>query len=154
MVYLVVLTWIIVFKMCFSFQELPQIREINVIPFAASAMVNGGMNWSEVIDNVIVFIPFGAYLSLFQDGRPSWRSFWMILGLSAIFEAIQFILGIGVTDITDLMTNTSGGVIGMYLVCGVSSLLKEKTTKILNGVALVCTILMVGLLGTVVIVNL
>ena len=78
----------------------------------------------------------------------------MILGLSAIFEAIQFILGIGVTDITDLMTNTSGGVIGMYLVCGVSSLLKEKTTKILNGVALVCTILMVGLLGTVVIVNL
>ena len=40
-IYLMFLTWIILFKMQFAFQELPDIRSINLIPFKESVMVNG-----------------------------------------------------------------------------------------------------------------
>lgn len=39
--YLIVLTWIIIFKLQFSFENLPHIRNINLIPFGESVIING-----------------------------------------------------------------------------------------------------------------
>ncbi|MBZ9693421.1 VanZ family protein, partial [Clostridium sp. M14] len=38
--YLLILTWIIIFKMQFSIQELDHWRSINLIPFQESVIVN------------------------------------------------------------------------------------------------------------------
>lgn len=40
-VYLAALIWIIIFKMQLSFQGLPHLRNINLIPFAESMVTNG-----------------------------------------------------------------------------------------------------------------
>ncbi len=66
-VYLLVLTWIIVFKLQFSFSGLPAIRNINLIPFGESVIVNGKISFTEIIQNVLAFIPFGILISVLRD---------------------------------------------------------------------------------------
>ena len=64
-VYLLILSWIILFKLQFSFSVLDHIRQINLIPFGGSVIANGKIDFDEIINNAIVFIPVGAYLVCF-----------------------------------------------------------------------------------------
>ena len=48
-----------------------------------------------------------------------------IIGLSLLFEIIQYVSSIGASDITDLITNTIGGLCGMVLF----GILGKVTTK-------------------------
>ena len=50
-VYLLVLSWIILFKLQFSFSALDHIREINLIPFGGSVIANGKVDFDEIINN-------------------------------------------------------------------------------------------------------
>ena len=63
-IYLLILSWIILFKLQFSFSTLDHIRQINLIPFGGSVIANGRIDFDEIINNVIVFIPVGVYFSL------------------------------------------------------------------------------------------
>ena len=47
--YLIVVVWIILFKMQFYFSDLPHMRSINLIPFEASIRVGGRIDYSEII---------------------------------------------------------------------------------------------------------
>ena len=76
-----------------------------------------------------------------------------VLSISLAYEQIQFIFAIGASDITDLICNTLGGLIGIALVYVLSLVLKDKTNKILNRIALVCTILVVAFLFLLLSVN-
>lgn len=78
LVYLIVLTWIIVFKMEFdiSLLQCTNFRNINLIPFGASLVVNGHIDASEILLNVIAFIPFGIYLSIVKN---KWNFFQKVL---------------------------------------------------------------------------
>ena len=76
-----------------------------------------------------------------------------VLGISFIYEIIQFIFAIGASDITDLISNTLGGIIGIALVYVLSIVLKDKTHKILNRIAMVCTVLVVAILFMLLAVN-
>ena len=58
------------------------------------------------------------------------------------FEVIQFIFAIGATDITDLITNTSGGVIGIGIAFVLSKIFKNSWKKCINIVGLVCAVLL------------
>ena len=63
--YLAALTWIILFKMAISFDTIDHgIRSLNLIPFKGAMITNGRINFSEMIDNVLVFCPFGIYMRL------------------------------------------------------------------------------------------
>ena len=46
----------------------------------------------------------------------------LIVLISFIFEALQYILHIGVSDITDIIMNTLGGIIGISII-SISSLI-------------------------------
>ena len=78
LVYLIVLTWIIVFKMDFdiSLLQCTNFRNINLIPFGDSLVVNGHIDASEILLNVIAFIPFGIYLSIVKN---EWNFFQKVL---------------------------------------------------------------------------
>ena len=65
-VYSVILVWVIIFKTQFSFSDLPQYREINLIPFAGSGIKNSQLDFKEILWNVLIFIPFGLYWSLIK----------------------------------------------------------------------------------------
>lgn len=152
-IYLVVLTWMILFKGSVSWPEFGQYRSINLIPFDASVIVNGRLYLSEIWMNVLAFIPLGLYTGLL---RPRWPvRAWCLTGLevSLLFEILQYIFGIGATDITDVITNTTGSIIGVLLFLLLRKFLKEKTSKFLTVIAAVATVVILGLILLVLIAN-
>ncbi len=134
-VYLFVLTWIILFKMQFSFQGLPHFREINLIP-TGSGIVNNQIDYSNTIYNVLAFIPFGIYISMLKPNWSFLKKIVPIAGVSLLFETLQFTFAIGVSDITDLIGNTLGGIIGVGVYIVFSNLFSTKANKILKLVQL------------------
>lgn len=134
--YFLALVWIILFKMQMPFSQMGHIRSVNLIPFAASVEVNGRIYIQEIVDNVLVFIPFGVFSCML--GSPgSWiaktaPSFFTSLAL----EALQFVLAVGASDITDLLGNTAGGMIGVGIFYIFSKICKEKTGIVFNVIAL------------------
>lgn len=152
-IYLLILSWIILFKMQFSFSAIGHIRQINLIPFGSSVIVNGRIDFNEIINNAIAFIPVGAYFSLLFRNKSTLKVIGSVFALSLAYETLQFIFAIGASDITDLISNTSGGLIGMAAVYALSVVLKDKTHKILNRIAFVCTIVVVVFLCFLLFVN-
>lgn len=142
-VYLFLLTWIILFKMQFSIQDLSHFtdfRDINFVPFAGSVMTNGQIDAGEIIYNIVAFIPFGIYMSML---KPSWsflKKIVPIAGVSLLFELLQFIFAIGASDITDLLGNALGGIIGIGVYIVFCKLFRIKANKILQVVASIGTI--------------
>ena len=65
------------------------------------------------MDNVLVFIPFGLLMSVNFKHLDFWSKLLVVLGASVAAETIQYIFAIGATDITDVMTDTLGGLIGL-----------------------------------------
>lgn len=67
--YIVSLIWILLFKFSLSFDDLivqfnNQPRSINLIPFKEPVIVNQRTDLSEIINNVIIFMPFGGLLGI------------------------------------------------------------------------------------------
>lgn len=57
--YAVMLVWIILFKMDVSVGNFGRMRSINLVPFSQSVIVNDKLDVSEIIQNVLVFVPLG-----------------------------------------------------------------------------------------------
>lgn len=155
-IYLLAMTWIILFKMSFSFDILSSDRNINLIPFQASVIVNGHILLSEIIDNVIIFIPFGIYVSSLFPNFSIIKKTSMIVSLSVIYESLQYILAIGATDITDVITNSFGGIIGLFVYFVIRKLFKTEKkaltfVTVCAGFFTVCTIIFMSM---IIIVNL
>jgi glycopeptide antibiotics resistance protein len=109
--YLLFLLWLILFKLSL---EMPvanyQMQTINFLPF-----INIQENPREVIDNLIIFIPFGLLLGVNFKQMTLWRRLVYIFAFSISVELLQYAFAIGIADITDIITNTAGGLIGLLL---------------------------------------
>ena len=152
-VYFLILVWILLFKMSFSLDELYKNRSINLIPFMGSVIVNGRIYINEIIDNILVFIPLGIYICMLKEDWSILRKISVGFFISLGIEVLQFILAIGATDITDLIGNTLGGIIGIGVFYLFSKLFKNKTNKIINILALIVTILLVSMISILLLAN-
>lgn len=155
-IYLIALFWIIIFKFDVSFANFGYSRSINLIPFHESLIINGKTNFDEIIMNVIIFMPLGIYTGMLFKRNAFWQNCFLFFLISFICETAQYILGVGMSDITDLITNTLGGVIGLFIYLGIKKQLKDevKAQKFINWIATIGTVLMVLLLSVLVISNL
>ena len=140
--YLFALIWIILFKMS-MFNEIfrpDRIRSINLIPFHYDEETSYHM--SELMVNMIIFAPLGIYLKMLKTG--SIKAILCGLVISLIFETLQFVFGIGASDITDVITNTAGTAIGAGFYCILNLCLKntEKIDSLLRILAAICTVIM------------
>ena len=114
--YVLLLSWIIVLKFRINISDLKYIRKINLIPFRSN-------NLKEAMVNLILFVPLGMYLKyLFKDKKI--LNVLVIALTSLFYEVLQYIFHIGVSDITDIIINVIGGVIGILLI--------NVITKIIN----------------------
>jgi glycopeptide antibiotics resistance protein len=104
--YLLFLTWAILWKCGALFIGDGAERTINLLPF------NNNTTW-EMQFNIAVFIPFGFYLSAYKQKMKFVMLIVVTLFVSFALEAVQFALAIGRSDITDLLLNTLGGMIGI-----------------------------------------
>ena len=110
--YLLILLWLILFKFSSNlFSVFDQTRSLNLTPFADYSQVN----LKEMVYNFVVFIPFGLFLSINLKQANFWRKLAVVFIFSMTVEMIQFVFAIGAADITDVITNTSGGFLGLTL---------------------------------------
>ncbi|MGP1568325.1 MAG: VanZ family protein [Peptoanaerobacter stomatis] len=143
--YLIALIWVIIFKLEFSIKELPQIRNINLIPFNQPAIVNGKADISEIVLNVLAFIPYGLFIHILMDEKSILKKLLIIFATSFIFQLIQYIFAIGASDITDIISNTSGGIIGVVVSMFMEKLLRENWIKYINIVSTICAIILTAM---------
>lgn len=135
--YLIVLVWIIIFKFQFALENLPHIRNINLIPFAQSVIVNGELELNEIINNAMAFIPFGLFIHILWEQKSLVKQILPIIGTSLLFEIIQFLFSIGATDITDIISNSLGGIVGIMVAFSIHKVIKNNWIKIINIISII-----------------
>ena len=139
--YVVMLVWIILFKMDVSVENFGQMRSINLVPFSQSVIVNDKLDVSEIIQNVLAFVPLGILIyTIWQE--KSWRfKLGVIVVTSVMLEVLQYILGIGASDITDVISNSLGGIIGVIISVVLSKISSKNWIKIINILSLIGAVL-------------
>lgn len=154
-IYLIALFEIIVFKLEIPFTKMGYLRSINLIPFSESLIVNGAIDFSEIFMNIIIFIPLGIYIEMLFSKWSTIKKISVIFIVTLICEISQFIMAIGASDITDIINNTLGGIIGLLIMYILVKLFKDKYKiyKFMNIVATIGTTFMVLLISIVVFAN-
>ena len=150
-IYLVLLAWLVLFKFATSLSELPSIRGINVIPFYYDQETS--VHLKEVLYNIIVFIPLGVYIQILKEDWKIEMKCMAVFLTSFLFEAVQFIFAIGASDITDIIGNTMGGIIGIFFCILMKKITPKKYISIINVLGMVIEIMALGLLVLLLAVN-
>ena len=137
-IYLILLGWLILWKFEIPWVGSGALRSIKLIPFVASGHAAASSS-GEVLANVAFFVPFGFLLGL---RAPSWRWWHILLAgavISAFFEALQYVLAIGATDVTDVITNSAGAGIGFAIILTLHRLFGQRSQKVALWISAVCT---------------
>ncbi len=146
--YLLFLVWLVIFKFRFDITSIfdHEHRSLNLIPFAAPSIVNGQINLGEMIMNCVFFIPLGLLLHVnFKHIRFLPKLFFVLI-FSLAAELIQYIFAIGATDITDLITNTLGGFLGLTLYQLCNKFIKtHRLDSIINTLGAILLILFISI---------
>lgn len=111
--YFCLLTWVIMFKcnlltsdMRFGF------RSITLIPFGSIADFS---YLYEYLLNIVVYLPMGIYVCTFLKNKSLAFKIAVIAMSSILFEVVQYIIAFGSSDISDVISNTLGGVAGVWI---------------------------------------
>ncbi len=153
-IYLILLVWIILFKLVFNYSDLKSLigslRSINLIPFYYPNKTS--FHLKEVIDNILIFIPLGVILKMLDIKHKTIILTGVIL--SFVLETMQFIFSIGASDITDIITNTTGTIIGLTFYIVLNKIIKNdhKLINILNIIGIIGLVMFI-LLATLIIIN-
>lgn len=108
-IYLLFLTWIILFKMSTSLEELPHIRNINLVPFGESVIVNGRISFAEMLANVVAFVPFGIFTGILLE-KSAFNTLGGIVGVG-IFLLLHKILGEKAGKILNILCLVGAGLL-------------------------------------------
>lgn len=149
--YCLLIVWIVLFKTSFSFADVFSLsgeRTINLIPFYYADDV-GRLHLREVILNIIIFIPFGLYLRMLDSSIK--KAIFTGFVTSLTLEVCQFILAIGSFDITDIITNTLGVILGICFYALLGFVFKKRRTadmvvNILFGIGIILFLTMAAVL--------
>lgn len=147
-VYLVLLAWIVLWKL-----EVPWVGEaghrvVKLVPFFATAGT-GASNEVEVALNLLLFVPFGLFVGLLAPSWRWWRAAGVVAGASLALEVAQYVLAVGSSDVTDVVVNTAGGLAGVALVALARRRLGPGATTVMTRVVTVATVLVVLASGLV-----
>ena len=155
LIYLILLVWIILFKLQFSIHDLDMVRSVNFIPFYYDKEIGTEFHLKEVFENLLIFVPMGIYLQMLLPKGRFHGKLAVIAGTSLLLETAQYVLAIGRSDITDLLTNTTGGLLGLALYCIISRLLRnrERADKLFLVLAVIASVIVIGLLALLLFLN-
>lgn len=122
------------------------IRSVNLIPFyTISDYLSGAQNpviaASNILGNILIFLPLGIYLQLLMKNKQIKTSAAVILLASVFIELLQYIFGLGAMDIDDVILNCVGGISGILIYRGLFALLKREdwvyTALVISGLVFI-----------------
>lgn len=146
-IYLAALFWIIVLKLNISFSY-KGTQNVNLIPFREPLLYNGKFDYNEIFLNILIFVPLGLYVEILFKKLSLARKIFSFFMVSFICEILQYILRIGAFDITDIINNTFGGIIGLMLFKVGEKIFGDatKAQKFINIIATIGTVLIISTL--------
>lgn len=121
--YIFTLTFLILFKLSLDISSLVTTRSINLIPFYYDKETT--FHLKEIIENILIFIPLGLLLKM-KDLSPK-KIFLLGFLLSFTYEFLQYIFSIGAADITDIIANTIGAILGSLVYSILSHFIHNKS---------------------------
>ena len=75
----------------------------------------------EILNNIWLFVPLGTILYRLLG----WGGLLAAIGLSATIEVAQYVTGLGLVEVDDILSNGVGGFIG----CGIAELIRYRRTN-------------------------
>ncbi|MFI5073927.1 MAG: VanZ family protein [Actinomycetales bacterium] len=139
-VYLVLLVWIVLWKLETPWVGAGAQRQIKLVPFVRTADT-GPTAPFDLVANIVLFVPFGLYLGLLAPSWRSWRVAGVLVGASVVLEVAQYVLAVGRSDITDVVVNTAGGLAGLGLLALARRRYRARTAVVMTRVCAIGTIL-------------
>ncbi len=109
-IYLALVVWVVLWKAHLPFIGRDDMREIKLVPFV-SGDGYGSSAPEELLVNLLLFVPLGIYLGALGVRYAA----LLVVGVSIALEIAQFGLATGSSDLTDVIVNTAGGLIGLGL---------------------------------------
>ena len=143
-IYFFLLVWLVLFKFATSLSKLPSIRGINLIPFYYDQETSAHVK--EVLYNIIVFVPLGVYVQIFKEDWKIAKKCMVAFLISFLLEVVQFIFAIGASDITDIIGNTLGGIVGIFFCIVMKKIAPKKYVFTINVFGMFIEIMAIGLL--------
>ncbi|MEK4628583.1 VanZ family protein [Solibacillus sp. FSL R7-0682] len=98
-------------------------RSVNLVPFQMIAEQGFTLN---VWGNILMFIPLGIYFADFLKRFNFGKAMGAVITTSLGIEALQYILKRGASDIDDLLLNSIGGLIGIFIYLVLKKMFKSK----------------------------
>lgn len=132
LLYIGVLLRITVFRSSFGSYPLCSHGQIELVPFVGLIQIfhnSVGMFLYLFVGNLVWFVPLGVLLPVLTKARNA-TILWG-LGLSLYIEVSQYVFGTGVSEVEDLILNTTGTGIGYLIYLGARKLVRRKK-RILN----------------------
>ncbi len=147
-IYLIALYWIIVLKFNIPLNKAEGERLINFIPYGESLVLNGEVSHAEISMNVLIFIPLGLYIGVLLKRWKPWKKVLLFFSVSLVCETFQYIFRLGTFDVTDLINNTLGGVLGLLMYLGIDKAFKisGRAQKFINILTLAGTVFILAFL--------
>lgn len=113
--YIIWIIFALVFKMSFTINDILVSRQANFIPYYYDKSSDINLVLEEMRLNILVFIPLGIMFRSMLFDRESINTILLVFIFSVIIETLQYILSIGIFDITDIINNTLGGFFGVLI---------------------------------------
>jgi glycopeptide antibiotics resistance protein len=95
-------------------------RSVNMVPFrtiipylTGIARVNTDIAVSNLLGNLLIFMPLGFYLSVLSSRIKFWIRIFIALSIPLFVEILQYLTGRGSADIDDFILNFIGAILGM-----------------------------------------
>lgn len=136
--YLVWLVWLVLWKLHLPFIGRDDMRGVKLIPFVAGHGF-GASSPAEVVANVLVFLPLGVYLGALAPAWSGWRVLGAAVGLSAALETVQFVTAVGSSDVTDVLANGAGALVGVALLALARRRLGPRSVVVVAAVGALAT---------------
>lgn len=124
----------------FLFLKAHSFQSINLVPFhtIADYLSNGGFfSLVNVLGNIVLFIPLGIYLILFNPNKSIVINTLESVLISVAVEVLQYFFKVGATDIDDIILNGVGGLIGVVIYKILFKIFKNKTKYVIGLTAII-----------------
>lgn len=147
-VYLVLLAWIVLFKLHLPFIGRDDMRGVKLIPFVPGDGFDASSPL-EVAENVLLFVPFGIYLRTLTRRRV-WPIVAVIAASSAAMEVTQYVMALGSSDLTDVLANAAGGLLGVLIAELVRRRLGDRASTVITDACAIGTLVALIIAGVII----
>ena len=121
----------------------------NIIPFQEIFRYEIGskMFLFNVLGNILIFVPFGYFVSRYIKAKNVWQIVLLSIITSATVETVQLRIGRSF-DIDDIFLNLIGGILGYFLYISLDAIINHLPKFLQKDFfySLICLIILVGFL--------